>query len=59
MVCAWEAIAQLPSVCAETFNSTTPEGLSRDLPNNFDQTTLDLWDCDEHAFCNSCSTGNK
>ena len=59
MVCAWEAVAQLPSICVDNFISTTPANLSRDLPNEFARTTLDLWDCDEHAFCNSCSTGNK
>jgi hypothetical protein len=59
MVCAWEAVARLPEVCTDTFNSTTPVGLSNNEPNNNDfRTTLDLWDCDEHAFCNSCSDDN-
>ena len=44
-------------VCAGTFVATTPAGLSNNLPNTFDL-DIDLYNCDEHAFCNSCADDN-
>ena len=61
MVCAWEAISHLPEVCNQTFNATSPVGMGHDAPAEtaVDKAALDLYSCDEHAFCLSCSGGNK
>ena len=59
MACAWEAIAALPSVCGGTFTTALPVA-SADRANSKGKTSVstDLWGCDEHAFCYSCSSGN-
>ena len=69
MVCAWEMVASLPSVCADEFKPTKPGRLAsanrESLDSNTTQSsgasvrTLDLYSCDEHAFCQSCSEGNE
>ena len=61
MLCAWETVARLPEVCAGTFDATKPGGSAR-RNNTFDAAraprAVDLYRCDEHAFCASCSAGN-
>ena len=63
MLCAWETVARLDEVCARTFASTAPGGgTSRNANNTFyaahPGANIDLFACDEHAFCASCSAGN-
>ena len=63
------AVASLPSVCADEFKPTKPGRLAsanrESLDSNTTQSsgasvrTLDLYSCDEHAFCQSCSEGNE
>ena len=49
----------LPNVCSGTFTTALPVA-SIDRPNSKGKASAstDLWGCDEHAFCYSCSSGN-
>ena len=63
MVCLWEAVSSLQSVCAGTFtyNSSTAvksanaENLQESNPNAL----ATLWGCDEHAVCLACGGQSK
>jgi len=64
MVCAWQAVANLESVCDGTF-VPTPPAKSRNAPNSawlpeIGRTSAGakLYGCDEHAVCNSCFFGD-
>ena len=63
MVCAWQAVANLESVCAGTFEPVAP-GSSRNAPNarwvpdqGVTSAGATLYGCDEHAVCYSCFYG--
>ena len=63
MVCAWEAVSRLDEVCARAFVATPPDdGDSRNANNtywrDYPGRELDLFACDEHAFCHACAAGN-
>ena len=74
MVCAWEAVAALPRVCAGRFASAFPTNSSDRSPSSSSTASSSsssvatdsarpsnqtkLFSCDEHAFCYSCGDGN-
>jgi len=65
MVCAWQAVANLESVCAGTFQPSPPSR-SRNAPNAAwlprNGVTAEggkLYGCDEHAVCSACFYGGQ
>jgi len=56
MPCLWEAAANLPDVCAATFEALPPAA-SPVKPARPQLAAPDLLSCDEHAFCMACGAG--
>ena len=66
LVCTWEAVAALPDACAGGFEPTAPGSAAWAAPggareNDVSQDVfdaLDVYACDEHAFCRTCGEDN-
>ena len=60
MVCIWQAVANLASVCDGTYeyNSSNVLGSSENHANVPNRSATSLYACDEHAVCLACGQGS-